>query len=342
MSYPEISADEIYESVEGVSGVLLYARYMAKSSSRSCSTRTSVRVCSPRGQFLRTMWHRRGSRRPRAAPRPIATGRRRARRRTGVRLTKTPPRRTHGLLLLDRRRRDHQLFSLACAWLFALAAPRTGASAAPTTSLPGVTVLKPLCGAVPTSDNLASTCRLDCPTLQSCSASRQRTTRDRHRQAPEARLPGRRRGSRRVGHDRIGSNARSQPEQHAAAREATTLVIADGDIRRAPRLHCAIIVPWLDGPRNGVVTCLYRGVAAPSRTASGAVHQHRPHRADGHRRAAGGAHDVRVRRDDLPGSARPASTHRRLPAIADHLADDYQLRPHGRGGGTIRSCSRPS
>ena len=158
----------------------------------------------------------------------------------------------------------YQLFSLACAWLFArwqrreLARPR-----ADDASLPGVTVLKPLCGAVPeTWDNLANTCRLDYPKLQivfgvaaaddPAIAIVKRLQRD----FPDVDV------ELVVSADRIGSNAKVSNLHNMLQRaKHDVLVIADGDIR-APRDYLRVIVPYLDEPRNGVVTCLYRGVAA--------------------------------------------------------------------------------
>ena len=231
------------------------------------------------------------------------------------------------LLLVVAVATGYQLFSLLCAWLFArwqrreLARPR-----AADTTLPGVTVLKPLCGAVPeTYDNLANTCRLDYPRLQvvfgvaaaddPAIAVVKRLQRDFPHVDVELV----------VSADRIGSNAKVSNLHNMLQRaKHEVLVIADGDIR-APRDYLRIIVPYLDDPRNGVVTCLYRGVAA--RTLANRVEalfintDFGPmvtvaRQVERMTYAFGATICIRRGTFDRLGGFR---------AIADHLADDYQL-----------------
>jgi len=168
---------------------------------------------------------------------------------------------TQILLLFVAVATGYQLFSLVCAWLFArwqrreLARPRRADEA-----LPGVTMLKPLCGAVPeTYDNLASTCRLDYPKLQivfgvadandPAIAIVKRLKSD----FPDVDV------ALVVSPDRIGSNAKVSNLHNMLQRaKHEVLVIADGDIR-APRDYLRVIVPYLEDPQNGLVTCMYRG-----------------------------------------------------------------------------------
>src|SRR5581483_10822464 len=72
------------------------------------------------------------------------------------------------ILLLVAVSTGYQLASVVCAWLFARWRGSELAKPLPDDAiLPPVTILKPLCGAVPeTYDNLANTCALDYPRLQ--------------------------------------------------------------------------------------------------------------------------------------------------------------------------------
>lgn len=231
------------------------------------------------------------------------------------------------LLLIVAIATGYQLFSLVCAWLFArwqrreLARPRAADE-----TLAGVTVLKPLCGAVPeTYDNLANTCRLDYPKLQvvfgvadaddPAIAIVKRLQRDFP--AVDVELV--------VSSERIGSNGKVSNLNNMLQRaKHEVLVIADGDIR-APRDYLRAIVPYLDDPRNGLVTCLYRGVA--TRTLANRVEALFINTDFGpmvtvarqvERMTYAFGATICVRR----------STFEKLGgfrAIADHLADDYQL-----------------
>lgn len=231
------------------------------------------------------------------------------------------------LLLIVAVATGYQLFSLLCAGLFArwqrreLARPR-----ADDATLRGVTVLKPLCGAVPeTYDNLANTCRLDYPRLQivfgvaaaddPAIAIVKRLQRDFAHVDVELV----------VSAERIGSNAKVSNLQNMLQRaKHEVLVIADGDIR-APRDYLRILVPYLDDPRNGMVTCLYRGVA--TRTLANRVEALFINTDFGPMVTVA----RQVERMTYAFGATicvERGTFERLGgfrAIADHLADDYQL-----------------
>jgi ceramide glucosyltransferase len=221
----------------------------------------------------------------------------------------------------------YQLFSLVCAWMFARWQRRAAAVPSPPDhALPGVTVLKPLCGAVPeTYENLANTCRLDYPRLQvvfgvadardPVVAIVKRLQRDFPRVDVELV----------VSAERIGSNAKVSNLHNMVQRaKHEVLVIADSDIR-APQDYLRRIVPYLDRPQAGLVTCMYRGSAGrtlahrlealfintdfgPMITVARQVEK---------MTYAFGA-TICIRRsvlEELGG----------FRAIADHLADDYQI-----------------
>lgn len=231
------------------------------------------------------------------------------------------------LLLLVAIATGYQLFSLVCAWLFArwqrreLARPRR-----PDAALPGVTMLKPLCGAVPeTYDNLASTCRLDYPKLQivfgvadandPVIAIVKRLQRD----FPEVDV------ELVVSAERIGSNAKVSNLHNMLQRaKHDVLVIADGDIR-TPRDYLRVLVPYLDDPQTGLVTCMYRGLG--SRTLANRIEALFINTDFGpmvtvarqvERMGYAFGATICIRRalfEDMGG----------FRAIADHLADDFQL-----------------
>lgn len=234
---------------------------------------------------------------------------------------------TELVLLLVAIATGYQLFSLVCAWAFARWQRRELARPLPPDdALPGVTVLKPLCGAVPeTYDNLANTCALDYPKLQvvfgvadagdPAIAIVKRLKRDFP--AVDIELV--------VSTERIGSNAKISNLNNMLKRaEHDVLLIADSDIR-APRDSLRRIVSYLDRPRAGLVTCMYR--ASAGRTLA--------HRLEAlfvntdfgpmvtvarqvERMTYAFGASICIRRevfDEIGG----------FRAVADHLADDYQL-----------------
>ncbi len=221
----------------------------------------------------------------------------------------------------------YQLFSLVCAAMFVRWQRREAAvPPPPADTLPGVTVLKPLCGAVPeTYENLANTCRLDYPKLQivfgvadagdPVIAIVKRLKRDFP--TVDIELV--------VSPEHIGSNAKVSNLHNMLQRaKHEVLVIADSDIR-APTDYLRRIVPLLDRPKAGLVTCMYRGSAGrtlahrlealfintdfgPMVTVARQVEK---------MTYAFGA-TICIRRsvlEEIGGFA----------AIADHLADDYQI-----------------
>jgi ceramide glucosyltransferase len=176
-----------------------------------------------------------------------------------------------------------------------------------------------------TYDNLANTCRLDYPKLQivfgvaaaddPAIAIVKRLQRD----FPEVDV------ELVVSAERIGSNAKVSNLSNMLQRaKHDVLVIADGDIR-APREYLRAIVPYLEDPRNGMVTCLYRGVA--TRTLANRIEalfintDFGPmvtvaRQVERMTYAFGATICVKRETFDRLGGFR---------AIADHLADDYQL-----------------
>ena len=166
------------------------------------------------------------------------------------------------LLLLVVVTTGYQLASLLCAFLFARWRRAELAKPLPDdASLPGVTVLKPLCGAVPeTYDNLANVCRLDYPQLQivfgvadaadPAIAVVKRLKRD----VPDVDI------ELVVSDRKIGANAKvSNLDNMQRRARYDVLVIADADIR-AERSYLKRVVPYLDEPNAGLVTCAYRAV----------------------------------------------------------------------------------
>jgi len=231
------------------------------------------------------------------------------------------------LLLFVAIATGYQLFSLVCAWLFARWQRRELARPHRTDEvLPGVTMLKPLCGAVPdTYDNLASTCRLDYPKLQivfgvadaddPAIAIVKRLQRD----FPDVDV------ELVISPERIGSNAKVSNLHNMLQRaKHDVLVIADGDIR-APHDYLRTIVPYLDEPQAGLVTCMYRGSAG--RTLANRIEALFINTDFGpmvtvarqvERMTYAFGATICIRRsifEELGG----------FRAIADHLADDYQL-----------------
>ncbi|HYC22853.1 MAG TPA: bacteriohopanetetrol glucosamine biosynthesis glycosyltransferase HpnI [Candidatus Bathyarchaeia archaeon] len=171
------------------------------------------------------------------------------------------------LLVLVAIASGYQLFSLVCAWMFARWRRRELArgSRVDPGRLPPVTILKPLHGAVPeTYDNLASVCRIDYPSLQIVFGVADlddpvvpivnRVRRDFPQREIDL-----------VVSDRsIGSNAKvsnlANMLEHA---RHEVLVIADSDIR-VPENYLTALVPYLEQPGAGLVTCMYRAVGGSS------------------------------------------------------------------------------
>ncbi|HZR84988.1 MAG TPA: bacteriohopanetetrol glucosamine biosynthesis glycosyltransferase HpnI [Candidatus Binatia bacterium] len=164
------------------------------------------------------------------------------------------------ILLLVAVSTGYQLASVVCAWLFARWRGSELAKPLPDDAiLPPVTILKPLCGAVPeTYDNLANTCALDYPRLQivfgvadaadPAIAIVKRLRRD----FPEVDI------ELVVSDRRIGTNAKvSNLENMLQRAKHDVLVIADADIR-ADASYLKRVVPYLDEPNAGLVTCAYR------------------------------------------------------------------------------------
>lgn len=148
------------------------------------------------------------------------------------------------------------LFTIYAAWRFF----RQPAFSASSSTLPPVSLFKPLKGATPELyDQLASFCRLDYPCFQLLCG-----VRDPHDPAVAV--------VRQLQQDfptcdivlitdiaPIGTNAKvSTLHRLVQAAHADIFVISDGDVRVAPDYLRRLIPPLL-GPRVGLVTCPYRG-----------------------------------------------------------------------------------
>lgn len=221
----------------------------------------------------------------------------------------------------------YQVASLVCGWSFArfrrdaLARPRP-----PDASLPPVSLLKPLRGVVPeTAEHLASCCRLDYPGLQVVFGVADgddpavEVVRRLARAHPgvDVELV--------VSDRRIGTNAKvSNLDNMLRVARHDVVAIADADIRYEPDT-LRRVVPWLEEPGAGLVTCAYRAVQSgslPRRLEALFVNtDFAPMVAVARlveRRSYAFGATIVMRRDVLREIGG-------FGAIADHLADDYQL-----------------
>jgi ceramide glucosyltransferase len=232
------------------------------------------------------------------------------------------------------------LISLAVAAGYALLALiavliwRSRQGAKPPGRLPPVTVLKPLCGAEPgLYENLRSFCQQEYPEFQIVFGVRDR---DDPALAVVARLL--------AEFPSLPIDVVVDPRQHGSNRKVSSLinmlgrarhdvlVMADSDAYVGPDYLTTVTTPLLDR-KVGLVTCLYHGEPTPriwSRLGAMYVNEwYMPSvllaRLFGHEGYASGQ-TICVRRETLQGIGG-------LRAIADHLADDYQLGELVRGLG---------
>ena len=232
------------------------------------------------------------------------------------------------------------LISLAVAAgyaLLALAAVliwRSRQGAKPPGRLPPVTVLKPLCGAEPgLYENLRSFCQQEYPEFQIVFGVRDR---DDPALAVVSRLL--------AEFPSLPIDVVVDPRQHGSNRKVSSLinmlgrarhdvlVMADSDAYVGPDYLTTVTTPLLDR-KVGLVTCIYHGEPTPriwSRLGAMYVNEwYMPSvllaRLFGHEGYASGQ-TICVRRETLQGIGG-------LRAIADHLADDYQLGELVRGLG---------
>ena len=232
------------------------------------------------------------------------------------------------------------LISLAVAAGYALLALvavliwRSRQGAKPPGRLPPVTVLKPLCGAEPgLYENLRSFCQQDYPEFQIVFGVRDR---DDPALAVVARLL--------AEFPSLPIDVVVDPRQHGSNRKVSSLinmlgrarhdvlVMADSDACVGPDYLTTVTTPLLDR-KVGLVTCIYHGEPTPriwSRLGAMYVNEwYMPSvllaRLFGHEGYASGQ-TICVRRETLQGIGG-------LRAIADHLADDYQLGELVRGLG---------
>jgi ceramide glucosyltransferase len=232
------------------------------------------------------------------------------------------------------------LISLAVAAGYALLALvavlvwRSRQGAKPPGRLPPVTVLKPLCGAEPgLYENLRSFCQQEYPEFQIVFGVRDR---DDPALAVVARLL--------AEFPSLPIDVVVDPRQHGSNRKVSSLinmlgrarhdvlVMADSDAYVGPDYLTTVTTPLLDR-KVGLVTCIYHGEPTPriwSRLGAMYVNEwYMPSvllaRLFGHEGYASGQ-TICVRRETLQGIGG-------LRAIADHLADDYQLGELVRGLG---------
>ena len=192
--------------------------------------------------------------------------------------------------------------------------------------LPPVTVLKPLCGAEPgLYENLRSFCQQDYPEFQIVFGVRDR---DDPALAVVARLL--------AEFPSLPIDVVVDPRQHGSNRKVSSLinmlgrarhdvlVMADSDAYVGPDYLKTVTAPLLDR-KVGLVTCIYHGEPTPriwSRLGAMYVNEwYMPSvlmaRLFGHEGYTSGQ-TICMRRETLQGIGG-------LRAIADHLADDYQL-----------------
>ena len=200
--------------------------------------------------------------------------------------------------------------------------------------LPPVTVLKPLCGAEPgLYENLRSFCQQDYPEFQIVFGVRDR---DDPALAVVNRLL--------VEFPKLPIDVVIDPRQHGSNRKVSSLinmlgrarhevfVMADSDAYVGPDYLKIVTAPLLDR-KVGLVTCIYHGEPTPriwSRLGAMYVNEwYMPSvlmaRLFGHQGYTSGQ-TICIRRETLQGIGG-------LRAIADHLADDYQIGELVRGLG---------
>jgi ceramide glucosyltransferase len=153
----------------------------------------------------------------------------------------------------------YYLFNLYAAFVFF----RARASLKNNQVLPPVSLLKPLRGlGFSLYENLASFCRLDYPAYQIVFAVREAKdpavsmVERLRRDFPERDI------ALVIKDEVFGTNYKVSNLHHAYTQaKHNILVITDGDVRVEPGYLRAIIAP-LHKPQTGLVTCLYRGIAA--------------------------------------------------------------------------------
>ncbi|MEY4948943.1 MAG: hypothetical protein RL698_1154 [Pseudomonadota bacterium] len=231
------------------------------------------------------------------------------------------------LLVLVAISSAYQVASLLCAWSFARFRRRELAKPLPDEALlPPVTILKPLRGVVPeTWDNLWNCCSLDYPRLQIVFGVADpkdpavEVVERLRRARPECDI------QLVVSDRRIGANAKvSNLDNMLRVARHDVIVVADADIRCDPAT-LRRVVPLLDRPGTGLVTCAYRAAGGDSLA----------RRIEALFVNTDFAPMVTVaRKIEKPSYAFGATICMRravleelggFPAVADHLADDYQL-----------------
>src|SRR5216684_4951927 len=157
------------------------------------------------------------------------------------------------------------VYYLLCLWgaVFFLRARRAGGGAHPTQSLPPVSILKPLKGTDPDIyESFRSHCLQDYPEYEIIFGVSDpadpavASVRQLQRDFPERPI------KLVVSPNILGANVKvSNLEQMLPAARHQHLIVNDSDIRVDGDYLRRVIAP-LSGPQIGMVTCLYRGIAA--------------------------------------------------------------------------------
>jgi ceramide glucosyltransferase len=221
-------------------------------------------------------------------------------------------------------------YSLLCLWSaanFLHDRRAAGKSARPTQPLPPVSILKPLKGTDPEMyESFRSHCLQDYPDYEiifgvsdsndpAAQLVRRLQTEFPQRAIQLVECP-----------ERLGTNLKvSNLAQMVKVARHEHLVVSDSDIRVSPQYLRRVVMPLLE-PHTGLVTCLYRGAAAPtlgSRLESLGISTDFCAGVLAARQLEGGIHfglgsTLAFRRNDLEDIGG-------FEAVADYLGDDYEI-----------------
>ena len=218
-------------------------------------------------------------------------------------------------------------YYLLCAWSAARFLRQRGLADKSVRAMPGVSILKPLKGTDPEMyENFRSHCRQDYPEYEIIFGISDPAD-------PAAELVNRLKAEYpersiilRVCAENLGANAKvSNLAQMLRVARYEHLIVSDSDIRVEPDYLKRVVAPLAD-PKVGLMTCLYRGVAAPrlgSRLESLGISTDFVPGVLAARQLEGGIRfglgsTLAFRRHDLAAIGG-------FDAFADYLADDYEL-----------------
>jgi ceramide glucosyltransferase len=158
------------------------------------------------------------------------------------------------------------IYYLICLWSVFTYERRAGAVARPVQALPPVSILKPLKGTDPDIyESFRSHCMQDYPAdyeiifgVNDLDDPAVASVRQLQQEFPNRKI------ELVVSPTTLGANVKvSNLEHMVGAARFEHLIVNDSDIRVAPDYLRRVITPLMD-PHVGMVTCLYRGVAAPT------------------------------------------------------------------------------